>query len=621
MSSFEFQSQEHRDLFDIIDRLRSQGISKYVSLPQLVVCGDQSSGKSSVLEAISGMTFPTKDNLCTRFATEVILRRTPGTDVSCKVSIIPDSDRPASEKTRLQEFSPVVDLETLNLGNVVEAAKQEMGLSDAKRFSNDILSVELCGPTQPHLTMVDLPGLFKAGNKDQSSDDADTVRIMVKKWTKEDRSIILAVVSAKNDFANQEVTELTRAIDPTGFRTMGIITKPDTLHSGSDSERFYVNLAQNKDVKFRLGWHVLRNRDYPERDIPPAERDELERVFFASGAWAALDRGLVGIATLAPKLSNILKDQIILQLGSLQLDVEQTVQHCRADLERLGPARSTAGQQRRYLGRVSQEFTRLMDASANGTFSDPFFGDPLTATGFQKRLRAVVRQRLDEFRDEIQTHGQSKRIVDGNKEELDGFSGDTITRTEYIETVKVLMQRSRGRELPGLYDPLIIGQLFSKQSQPWERIALDCKDRVLQATFETINQALEHVTAPETTYVILQRINDGMETLKGDLDAAINRLLRPHQSGHPITCNTELLKAVRASLSQHRCSRFERLLLPILGADSKSDSIRNTSRGPYMTIMELAEELDERLEVSMGSDASSSAIDYMEAYYEVSKRA
>lgn len=66
------QSADQRKVMDIVDKLRRTGLNGIVELPQLVVCGDQSSGKSSVLEAITEIPFPRKENLCTRFATEVI---------------------------------------------------------------------------------------------------------------------------------------------------------------------------------------------------------------------------------------------------------------------------------------------------------------------------------------------------------------------------------------------------------------------------------------------------------------------------------------------------------------------------------------------------------------------
>lgn len=70
----------------MIDKLRQLGIESEVGLPRLVVVGDQSSGKSSVLEAIMDFPFPRKSGLCTRFATNIILRRSDITSVSISIS-------------------------------------------------------------------------------------------------------------------------------------------------------------------------------------------------------------------------------------------------------------------------------------------------------------------------------------------------------------------------------------------------------------------------------------------------------------------------------------------------------------------------------------------------------
>src|SRR5271168_30385 len=96
------KSSNEIGLLDAIDSLRSQGVSHYVSLPELIVCGDQSSSKSSVLKAISGIPFLTKENLGTRFATELILRRTSIVGVS--ISIVPSQNRSEAESHRLSEF-------------------------------------------------------------------------------------------------------------------------------------------------------------------------------------------------------------------------------------------------------------------------------------------------------------------------------------------------------------------------------------------------------------------------------------------------------------------------------------------------------------------------------------
>ncbi|KAG6311522.1 hypothetical protein E4U44_004204 [Claviceps purpurea] len=596
------QSRGHRNLLDIIDRLRSKGISRYVDLPQIVVCGDQSAGKSSVLEAISGMSFPSKDNLCTRFATELILRRHDSQAI--KVSIIPGPDCSAEDKRRLNDFSAEIDIGAPDIGCVVEKAKEAMGLSETKVFSSDVLRVELCGPTQPHLTMVDLPGLFRAGNRDQSVDDAETVRNLVLGYVRSPRSIILAVVSAKSDFALQEITQMAREVDPEGDRTLGLITKPDALDVGSDSEASYVKLAQNNDVVFRLGWHVLKNRDFKMRDASSAERDAAEARFFSSGIWATLDPSNLGVGTLKPRLSDVLKNQILQQLPDLLHDVETAISDCTSVLNRLGTPRGSANEQRKYLLKVSRDFTNLMKAAINGEYKHPFFGSAKTDEGYNKRLRARVQNTLTAFKEVMRERGQQRKIVDDDAYQS-GLGIRNVVRSDYIEEVKDLMERSRGCELSGTFNPLIIGELFAEQCQPWKDLTSEIETKVLQSVDEVEHAIVDYITVKETAPAILHMLRGGTDKLKKALGQKLKELLLPHSDGHPITYNNYLTDTVKKAQDERRKRRLTEVAHLIqndrIGSDAGS----------------IVEKLNEQMDTDMNTFASEMAIDYMEAYYEV----
>lgn len=607
MGSVALQSKDHRDLLDIIDKLRSRGISRYVDLPELIVCGDQSAGKSSVLEAISGMSFPTKDNLCTRFPTELVLRRDAA--VAAKVSIHPGPDRSDEERERLLRYSPEVDITGDGLGQVIEGAKEVMGLGDSKVFSTDTLSIELCGPTQPHLTLVDLPGLFRAGNKDQSVVDAATVRDMVTAYVKRPRSIILAVVSAKSDFALQEVTELARRLDPHGTRTLGLITKPDTLDVGSDSERAYLRIAQNHDVVFRLGWHVLKNRSYEMREATSAERDAAEEEFFSGVVWASLNPTHCGVGHLKPRLSNVLRDQILHQLPGLLQDVEVGISDCRDRLHRLGDTRTTVDQQRRYLSRAIQDFSSLMRSALDGVYNDAFFGSARTPEGYQKRLRAVVQNTLAEFEETMRNRGQSRVICENQAHEGATVPG-TVCRSDYIDEVKDLMKRSRGCELPGTFNPLIIRELFAEQCRPWRGITSKLEEDVLRAVYRTTRSMVDYVAVNATADGIFQIIVADIEKLKSKVTEKVTELLEPHYNGHPITYNHYLTETVQKAQARRTKIAMEKEIQHFL-------PLRNNSVRLSPDPTQLLEALLKHTEADMERYASSLAADYADAYYKV----
>jgi len=405
-------SKDQLDLLDSIDCLRSHGLSYYVSLPQIIVCGDQSSGKSSVLEAISGVPFPTKSNMCTRFPIELVLRKTSHIGVS--VSIVPHESRSESEQQSLGGFQEKLDSFD-GLPTLIENAKAALAISTHGRaFSKDLLRIEVSGPDRPHLTIVDLPGLIHSETKQQSASDVELVQDVVQAYMKEPRSIILAVVSAKNDYANQIVLKLARAADKKGNRTLGVITKPDTLIASSESEAMYVSLARNQDVEFRLGWHVLKNMDSETGEWSLTDRDVKEEEFFSQGIWEDLPRSLLGVDKLRNRLSKVLLRQIAAELPSLIDEIEIKSKARRSQLDKLGEPRATLDEQRLYLLHISQSFQSLIKASVDGTYNDPFFEDAQSEPGYQKRIRAVVQNLNLDFAERIARRGHRREIVDSS---------------------------------------------------------------------------------------------------------------------------------------------------------------------------------------------------------------
>lgn len=71
---------------------------------------------------------------------------------------------------------------------------------------------------------------------------------LVQTYIENPRAIILAVVSAKNDYTNQSILSRARAIDENGKRTLGITTKLDGLDKNSDNEAAFIKLAKNEDI-------------------------------------------------------------------------------------------------------------------------------------------------------------------------------------------------------------------------------------------------------------------------------------------------------------------------------------------------------------------------------------
>ncbi|CZR52903.1 related to vacuolar sorting protein VPS1, dynamin, and related proteins [Phialocephala subalpina] len=594
------RTAEQIQLLDLVDSLRAEGLSEFTALPQLIVCGDQSSGKSSLLEAISGVPFPRKDNLCTRFATEVILRR--ALDSEIRVSLVPGKSRSPVDQDRLWQFrhevSTLDDFVTL-----FEQAKDAMGLLSVggNAFTEDILRVEISGPNQPQLTIVDLPGLIHSHNKHQTEHDVELVTSLVAKYMANPRSIILAVVSAKNDFPNQIVLKRAREVDPQGLRTLGVITKPDQLVSGSDGEKIFLSLARNEQVEFHLGWHVVRNLDSGDQD---QDRDTVETQFLAESNFRSLHATTLGITHLRQRLSEVLFDQIKAELPRLIEDIETGISSCRHSLEKLGPARVTLEDQKNFLVDLSDDFQSLCEAATKGDYEHRFFADQSL---FDRRLSAVTANRGMEFEEEIRTEGVQWKIV-----EVASKRKRHRTRAEAVEEVRKLLKKSRGRELPGLPNPLLVGEVFREYSQPWEGLARQYIEDVWNATKLFLEQVLRYLTDATVSDNLLRYLLDpAMDQRLALANAKLGELMAVHKE-HPETRNhyfTDRYNMLQRNQSEAKTTEVLEGVLERRGGEiTKKD------------IPRLLELLHEKAKADMDLVAAESTFNAMEAFYKVAMK-
>lgn len=616
------RSSEQQNLLDEIDSLRLQGISEFVFLPQIVVCGDQSSGKSSVLEAISGVPFPRSDTLCTRFATEVILREAP--TAQAIVSIVPSQDASDLDRQRLLAFR-----ETLNqledLPHIIERAKSEMGITaTGNAFSKNILRVEISGHEKPKLTVVDLPGLIHSESRNQSPADVELISNLVRSYMKNPRSVILAVVSAKNDYANQIILKRAKEVDREGLRTLGLITKPDTLPAGSDSEVDFINLASNDNIQFRLGWHIVKNRDYDSRHSSAAERDRSEVQFFSEGVWRELPREMVGIGSLNGRLSKILLDQIKRYLPRLMDDIQTSIEECRTKLAKLRDSRSTAEEQRQFLLKLGQSFQALCWAAIDGNYDDKFFGDPSSDEEYCKRLRAVVQNLNIGFSELMRKKGHHRKIgsrsvevVESDVARIDGpapishadLQPISMSRADAIEWIRKLLVRSRGRELPGSFNPLLVSELFRDQSRPWEQTAREHVENIWMASKAFLESLLDSLTDEDTiealfTHWIDPKLTARFEKANERLDALLTDRER-----HAITYNhyyTEVLQSLREERQVNE-----------LGAKIQRFMDSSSTYGEALDVTRLAKSLATQSESDMDKFACSELLDSVQAFYKV----
>ncbi|KAK2053608.1 vacuolar sorting protein VPS1, partial [Colletotrichum caudatum] len=543
-----FDSESSRVLFDAIDQLQSCGVSQEVAIPQLVIVGGQSTGKSSLLQSLTDIPFPVGTGCCTRFATRIVSRRTaPGSTNAVKITIVDPEvtdvfDYPSndsykdylytSDRLGVDEFKEIMD----------EISTKYMGIRRgqgvlAKNFATQVLRIELSGPTRSHFSILDVPGIFSYAH-DVNDHEEDGVKLMVEEYMKQPANIVICVAAATADLSTQGIFKMAaNLVDKK--RLVGVFTKCDRLENPTEVIEIASGRGKDSGKSMQDGWFVVRNRS--EVDGDDFDVKEAEKNLFSQPPWDKIRENRRGSIMLQKHLGNLLCVQIRGNFPAIQESVRKLLSEAKESRRELGDARQTHSLRQQYIRSVIERYhsVAVMTLESPGSL----FEEAL-------RVRGLVREANESFTEEMQTRGHthlfentgtdpmtqlteavsyySARLAGhapapnatehGNPEpvatppltpptkrhtRLDKPKGIPQLRKPLAELIRDQLRIWQTTELPGLVNTDVIKILFKKQSENWQQIAENHIENIANDIEVASNAILEDVCSPHSCSSIL----------------------------------------------------------------------------------------------------------------------
>uniref|UniRef100_A0A8C1BEU0 Dynamin-type G domain-containing protein n=1 Tax=Cyprinus carpio carpio TaxID=630221 RepID=A0A8C1BEU0_CYPCA len=410
-----------RPYIDLIDTLRSVGIHKDLALPTIVVIGDQSSGKSSVLEALSGVALPRGKGIVTRCPLELRLKKVPGVNWKAVLTYKKTDESVNSSHIAAQN----------------ELAGKGVGICD------ELITLEVMSPDVCDLTLIDLPGIARVPVEGQPEDIGKQIKRLIMKYIKKHETINLVVVPCNTDIATTEALKMAQEVDPEGIRTLG--NEPDLIDKGT--EESILAVVHNKVIPLRKGYIMVKCRGQLQIDdkIPLEEAAQMERDFFQNHDYFRylLKESKASIKSLAVKLTQDLVDHIKKSLPQLHEQIKKQLWNVKKALKDYedGPPEDLEGA-KDFLIKTLNGFNEEIKSLSSGELK------------LEKNMFAQLRAEFKKWND---------------------YLNSTKTSCEYIFTFKKqrLSENYRGMELPGFMNYRIFQKILQDHVAKLKDPAMD----------------------------------------------------------------------------------------------------------------------------------------------------
>ncbi|KAL8905302.1 MAG: hypothetical protein Q9207_002735 [Kuettlingeria erythrocarpa] len=312
----------------LIQDLQQLGVEELVlPLPKICVLGDQSTGKSSLIEGISGIKVPRNSGTCTRCPLAINLTTSePESSWRCSIYLqknylyegsqaahsfsknmtkaegasrgrplgpwlaqsLPESIlfHRTNNKADIPEALRLAQLATLNPRTDPAKFKPGNGTVDERiqvKFSPNVVRVDISAPDVPNLSFYDLPGVINQAEVPEEEYLVKLVANLVKTYIQTDNCLNLLALPMTDDAANSTASKLVQEYKAQD-RTIGVLTKPDRVQDGESLEQ-WVDILNGKKFKLGHGYFVVKNNPDPRVSHAVARQEE-EHFFQENEPWA-----------------------------------------------------------------------------------------------------------------------------------------------------------------------------------------------------------------------------------------------------------------------------------------------------------------------------------------------
>lgn len=508
-----------------LDELQALGISdKQLPVPQIAVFGDQSSGKSSLLESISGIPFPKGTGLVTRCPTKITMIHTdPGTEWTASVKL-PDGVDCSAQLNLITSPEALAD--------VLQEVGRLVAGSSAHGFSRSVIHVTVRSPNTPDLSLIDLPGIIRTTTAGQDRSVIAAVDGLLAEFMEQSETVILAVIPANQDIATIDILERAHRYDRSGERTIGVLTKPDLVDNGAEDE--ILSIVRNIRKPLKLGYIICKNRSQAELKASLALTDALaaEEGYFASHAvWNQIDPSLRGTRALSSKLTALIVQRAMERGPYIKHHLQEAKKATELQLSQLGSELPSDEQEKRkQLIRLLSRYTQTLRQVCRGEYRDP-----LAQHHSELRMKYNVSNLLQSL-----NQGISLSVPDLNSE-------------AYEVKLASVMSEMRGRELPGFGSTRLLLSTVAEELDSWR---LQTEDTVFQL-FE-LYLSIAHALA-DKLMVQFPKLNAAIsETLRAVTDIQIEAMAKRvdemfERSTEGAATDEELIQTI----NNIRCQHFE----------------------------------------------------------------